>query len=291
MTSVTTLLALISLYVLGGDVIRGFVFAMIWGVIVGTYSSVFVASTILLWLGVKRDWSKPSNTAGNQFATSMPEYFGQTSTGLAVLIFAALIGGIVRGFSGFGTALIFLPIASPYLGPFGAIIALTVMDIFGPIPNLRRAWAVVDKADLMRLLFGCAPDPASRIMALDRTQPDVFRYLVSLISLSMLVVLILGCLSRSGLTQHGHYDRWGSGAAGRRGRHTGASRDPVLHVTPIAGRDRPRNNPAVPVCIRFADPGVSRRYGSSFDGKYRIGAGACDTQHGRQLARGLDVPA
>ena len=68
MTSVTTLLALISLYVLGGDVIRGFVFAMIWGVIVGTYSSVFVASAILLYLGVKRDWSKPSNTAGNQYA-------------------------------------------------------------------------------------------------------------------------------------------------------------------------------------------------------------------------------
>ncbi|UWQ51275.1 protein translocase subunit SecF [Leisingera caerulea] len=68
MTSVTTLLALISLYVLGGDVIRGFVFAMIWGVLVGTYSSVFVASTILLKLGVKRDWSKPSNTSGNQFA-------------------------------------------------------------------------------------------------------------------------------------------------------------------------------------------------------------------------------
>jgi len=68
MTSVTTLLALISLYVLGGDVIRGFVFAMIWGVIVGTYSSIFVASSILLYLGVKRDWSKPSNTSGNQFA-------------------------------------------------------------------------------------------------------------------------------------------------------------------------------------------------------------------------------
>ncbi|MDE4132035.1 protein translocase subunit SecF [Phaeobacter sp. QD34_3] len=68
MTSVTTLIALISLYVLGGDVIRGFVFAMIWGVIVGTYSSVFVASTILLWLGVKRDWSKPSTPTGNQFA-------------------------------------------------------------------------------------------------------------------------------------------------------------------------------------------------------------------------------
>ena len=68
MTSVTTLLALISLFVLGGDVIRGFVFAMIWGVMVGTYSSVFVASSTLLRLGVKRDWSKPSNTDGNQFA-------------------------------------------------------------------------------------------------------------------------------------------------------------------------------------------------------------------------------
>ena len=69
MTSVTTLLALVSLYVLGGDVIRGFVFAMIWGVIVGTYSSVFVAGTVLLYLGVKRDWSKTDGGgAGTQFA-------------------------------------------------------------------------------------------------------------------------------------------------------------------------------------------------------------------------------
>ena len=68
MTSLTTLLALIALFTLGGDVIRGFVFAMIWGVIVGTYSSVFVASNILLLLGVKRDWSKPNAEAG----TSVP---------------------------------------------------------------------------------------------------------------------------------------------------------------------------------------------------------------------------
>ena len=68
MTSVTTLLALIALFVLGGDVIRGFVFAMIWGVIVGTYSSIFVASAVLLYFGVKRDWSKPDVNAGNQYA-------------------------------------------------------------------------------------------------------------------------------------------------------------------------------------------------------------------------------
>ena len=68
MTSVTTLLALLALFVLGGDVIRGFVFAMIWGVVVGTYSSVFIASTILLRFGVKRDWSKKNIDAGNQYA-------------------------------------------------------------------------------------------------------------------------------------------------------------------------------------------------------------------------------
>ncbi len=67
MTSATTLIALIALLVLGGDVIRGFVFAMTWGVIVGTYSSVFVAKNIVLFLDVKRDWSKPDKTAGTQF--------------------------------------------------------------------------------------------------------------------------------------------------------------------------------------------------------------------------------
>ncbi len=68
MTSVTTLIALISLFILGGDVIRGFVFAMIWGVIVGTYSSVFVASAILLKLDVTRDWSKKDAETGGQYA-------------------------------------------------------------------------------------------------------------------------------------------------------------------------------------------------------------------------------
>ena len=57
MTSVTTMLALLALYTLGGEVIRGFTFAMIWGVIVGTYSSIFIASPLLMMLGVKRDWS------------------------------------------------------------------------------------------------------------------------------------------------------------------------------------------------------------------------------------------
>ena len=60
LTSMTTLLALIALYILGGDGLRGFSFAMIWGVIVGTYSSIFVASPLLLLLKLKRG----GNTGG-----------------------------------------------------------------------------------------------------------------------------------------------------------------------------------------------------------------------------------
>ncbi|MBE8191319.1 MAG: protein translocase subunit SecF [Alphaproteobacteria bacterium] len=57
MTSSTTLLALIALYTLGGEVIAGFTFAMMWGVVVGTYSSIFIAVPLLIFMGVKRDWS------------------------------------------------------------------------------------------------------------------------------------------------------------------------------------------------------------------------------------------
>ena len=52
MTSLTTLLALIALFVFGGDVVKGFVTAMIWGVLIGTYSSIFVATPILNYTNV-----------------------------------------------------------------------------------------------------------------------------------------------------------------------------------------------------------------------------------------------
>ena len=51
-TSVTTLLALFSIFILGGEILRGFSFAMILGVIIGTYSSIFVASPILKFFKV-----------------------------------------------------------------------------------------------------------------------------------------------------------------------------------------------------------------------------------------------
>lgn len=63
MTAMTTLLAMVPLLILGGDVIRGFVFAMVWGVFVGTFSSIFVSKNLVLYLGVNRDKKKVDPSA------------------------------------------------------------------------------------------------------------------------------------------------------------------------------------------------------------------------------------
>lgn len=60
MTATTTLLSLTALLILGGDVIRGFVFAMFFGVIIGTYSTLYVAKNIVLMLGIDRS-DKPKH--------------------------------------------------------------------------------------------------------------------------------------------------------------------------------------------------------------------------------------
>jgi preprotein translocase subunit SecF len=64
LTSVTTLLVLLALFILGGEVIHGFATALIIGVIVGTYSSIFVASPVVLALGVTREDMMPVKKEG-----------------------------------------------------------------------------------------------------------------------------------------------------------------------------------------------------------------------------------
>ncbi len=67
MTASTTLISLIVLIIWGGDVIRGFVFAMILGVVLGTYSTLYMAKNIVLFLGVNRG-DKPKKADKSEFA-------------------------------------------------------------------------------------------------------------------------------------------------------------------------------------------------------------------------------
>jgi preprotein translocase SecF subunit len=70
MTSGTTLLALISIYLFGGPVLADFALALIWGVVIGTYSTIFVAVAMLLYTGVRRGGDEEQDESGLQ----MPEY-------------------------------------------------------------------------------------------------------------------------------------------------------------------------------------------------------------------------
>lgn len=66
MTSVTTLLVLLSLFFFGGDVVHGFALALIVGVLFGTYSTIYVATTLCLWLGVSRQDLMPVQKEGEE---------------------------------------------------------------------------------------------------------------------------------------------------------------------------------------------------------------------------------
>jgi len=72
LTSLTTMLVLLSLAFLGGEVIRGFAIALIVGVVVGTYSSIFVASPIVLRLGVSKEDLVPPKKEGEEQENVMP---------------------------------------------------------------------------------------------------------------------------------------------------------------------------------------------------------------------------
>ena len=70
LTSVTTLLALSALYFFGGEVLAGFSFAMIWGVIVGTYSSIFIAVPLLVYMKLRRTGLIVGDTNGDDAAAA-----------------------------------------------------------------------------------------------------------------------------------------------------------------------------------------------------------------------------
>ncbi|MFY9209611.1 MAG: sulfite exporter TauE/SafE family protein [Aestuariivita sp.] len=124
----------------------------------------------------------------------MPDLFAQVSAlpGLGWLISVAFLAGIVRGFCGFGTAMVYMPIATSIVGPFAALISMTIMDAIGPLPNLPRALRERHPGDMGRLLIGLVIALPLGVWTLGQLPTDVFRYAVSLISLTLLVLLASG---------------------------------------------------------------------------------------------------
>lgn len=111
---------------------------------------------------------------------------------LLILFGAALLAGTVRGFVGFGTALIFLPMAALVFDPVQAITALVAMDLIGPLPALPSAAKHADRRDLLRLLTGVVIALPLGLWTLFVLPGDIFRWVVSVVALVMLTGLILG---------------------------------------------------------------------------------------------------
>lgn len=105
---------------------------------------------------------------------------------------ASFIAGLIRGFAGFGTAMIYLPIASLYLSPVEALVTLAIMDCLGPIPALPRAVKEADWPDLRRLILAMTLLLPLGLWLLVTVPAEVFRFGVSAVSLILLAALVFG---------------------------------------------------------------------------------------------------
>lgn len=120
--------------------------------------------------------------------------------GLWFLALGAFLAGIVRGFTGFGTAMVYLPVAAQVLTPFEALTTLLIKDLTGPLIHVPRALRDGHPADVVRLGLGAVVAVPLGVLVLTQIAPEVFRYSVSVIALVLLVLLVSGVRYRGRLT-------------------------------------------------------------------------------------------
>ncbi len=153
----------------------------------------------------------------------MPDLLTQAlgQPGLGWLVLAAFMGGLVRGFAGFGTALIYLPVAAQVLSPIWAVTTLILMDVFGPMAIIPAAFRQSDKRDLGRLVIGMVLALPVGLVLLYAVEAGVFRVAVSVVSVTVLIAMV------GGLRYHGVLPRWaGYGIGGMSGVLGGAVATP-----------------------------------------------------------------
>jgi uncharacterized membrane protein YfcA len=112
--------------------------------------------------------------------------------GLWILLIAVSMAGLVRGFSGFGTAMIFVPIAAMVAAPVHVIIMLLTFDLLGPIVMMPKAWREGEPKDVGLLGLGAIIGLPFGLYLLTRLDPIVFRWTVSILALSVLVLMMSG---------------------------------------------------------------------------------------------------
>lgn len=122
--------------------------------------------------------TRPINTSHPLDNTLLPPVWTALTIG-----FAAVLAGLVRGFSGFGTAMIFMPIASTVVPPVMALVILDVMDLFSPIPMVRRALKKAQWRLLLPLWLAAVAITPLGVEVLVSVDPVIVRWMIAVLIL------------------------------------------------------------------------------------------------------------
>ncbi len=134
----------------------------------------------------------------------MPDILAQAlaTEGLIWLVIAVFVAGLVRGFAGFGSAMIIMPAAAAVLSPVEAVLFMSATELIGPLPNLRSAWRTAARRDVSLLMIGAVLALPFGLWWLSSVNPVIFGWAVSLIVLTLLVLLMTGWRFRGELTRN-----------------------------------------------------------------------------------------
>ena len=124
----------------------------------------------------------------------MPDLLAQAvaTPGVAWLALAVIVAGLVRGFAGFGSAMIIMPVAASVLSPVEAILFMTAAELIGPLPNLPDALREGAPREVGRLLLGVLIGMPLGLWGLSMMSPEGFGWIVSGVVLTLLVLLLGG---------------------------------------------------------------------------------------------------
>ena len=121
--------------------------------------------------------------------------------GLVWLVVAACVAGLVRGFSGFGSAMVIMPVASSVLSPVEAVIFLVAAELIGPLPNARAAWRDGTPRDVGLLVLGALLALPLGVWALSAMDATFFGWVVSASVIILLALIVSGWRLRGALTR------------------------------------------------------------------------------------------
>jgi len=145
---------------------------------------------------------------------------------MAALAAAALVAGIVRGFSGFGAAMIFMPVAGALWDPRAAVVMILVFDNIAALPLVRRALPLCAWRDVLPMAAGAAIGLPIGARLLAVADPHVLRWAIGALILATVVAMALRLRPR---LPESRAAAAGVGAAsGLAGGSTGLSGPPVV---------------------------------------------------------------